>query len=84
MRLIAILAAVLLAGCNPSEVTKPSYAADQCLRADLFKQCMASLPAGPASTKYNDWSEVVSECGSQAYYQSLRNRSLVKPECRSD
>lgn len=58
------------------------HIADQCLRAELFKSCMAALPAGPLATKYNDWDEVVSECGSQSYYQSQRQIKFVKPECR--
>lgn len=74
-----ILALLLsLAACKdpavPTEV-------DQCLRAELFKQCMNSLPAGPASTKYNDWSEVVSECQHFSYYTAIRTLGTVKKEC---
>lgn len=69
----------LLAACNTENQTQ----ADQCLRVDLFKQCMALLPKGPDKTVYNDWDEVVAECGSQSYYQSLRPRSMIKNECRA-
>jgi hypothetical protein len=36
---------------------------------------MRSLPAGPQAAKYNDWSEVVSECGTQA--QALAARGFT-------
>lgn len=63
---------VLLVGCSPPEwgIT------DQKLRQELFFKCMKSLPAGPTATKYNDWDEVVAECGNQAKqmtYGCLRN-----------
>lgn len=56
---------------------------DQCMRRDLFTQCMKTVPAGPTSVKYNDWEEVVSACENAAYYQSYRKVEFVKPECRS-
>jgi len=34
------------------------------------------------ATKYNDWDEVVDSCENAAYYQSKREREVVKPECR--
>ena len=40
-------------------------------------------PAQKFSLKHNnDWSEVVSECSSVSYYQSLRKGNYIKPECR--
>ena len=56
--------------------------ADQCIRREVFKECMKSLPAGPASTRYNDWDEVVKACEETAYYQSVRPTSVIKEECR--
>lgn len=80
MKILAIAGlALTLVACNdppPSQV-------NQCLRAEVFKQCMAILPAGPLATKYNDWDEVVSECGSQAYYQSVRKTETIPVECRT-
>jgi hypothetical protein len=73
----ATLALLFLVGCDdvyPSD-------ADQCLRIQLFKDCMAALPAGPKSAHYNDWSEVVEACESAAYYQSIRPRRLIKDGC---
>ena len=68
-----------LSACGrPADVT----VVDQCLRAELFKQCMASLPQGPVSTKYNDWDEVVDSCESASYGQSMRKRGHVRPECQ--
>jgi len=75
-----VLAVTVLAGCtqdpNQSKV-------DQCMRQDLFIQCLKSLPAGPTSTMYNDWDEVLKECQSAAYYHSLRKLHTIKLECRS-
>lgn len=78
-KIIALLAALSLSGCM--EVPPPPVA-DQCLRAQLFQACMKSLPAGPVSTQYNDWDEVVDSCSNTAYYQSLRRAESIKPECR--
>lgn len=74
-----IFLSLLLVGC--SDPTMNTTSVDQCLRVELFKSCMASLPEGPKSTQYNDWDEVVSECGSQAYYQSIRPIKSIKPGC---
>jgi len=54
---------------------------DQCVRREIMLQCLAAIPKGPASTVTNDWAEVVQECGSTAYYQSIRHKGQVKPEC---
>lgn len=55
---------------------------DQCLRKELFNQCLASVPEGPTSTTVsNDWSEVVEECGGQAYSMAQRKQTFIKPEC---
>lgn len=35
-------------------------------------ECLRTAPAGPQSTKYNDWDEVVEACGSEAYYIALQ------------
>lgn len=82
MRAAASLLAVALAGCTPAPAPSP-WAVDQCLRADLFKQCLTAAPAGPQAARFNDWAEVVSECGDQAYKTALRERSGIKPECRA-
>lgn len=74
-----ILAAILLVGCQSNELS----VVDQCMRREIFQQCMKALPAGPQTTKYNDWGEVVSQCESVAYYQSLRKRKFIKPECQT-
>ena len=63
------IAALALSGCG--ELKYPKYAPDQKLRAELFQACLKALPAGPISTQYNDWDEVVAECSLSAYRQSL-------------
>ena len=70
--------ALFLAACTPEREWGP----DQCLRQELFKQCLAALPTGPVSTHYNDWDEIVSKCETSSYYQSLRKNELIKQECR--
>ena len=70
-KLILFAALLAVPGCE-----QPN-AVDQCRREELFQACMHALPAGPASTKYNDWSEVVSECDDHARYTSVRARANV-------
>lgn len=78
MKYLATL--ILLAGCGRAAVD----ANDQCLRREIFNECLRVLPAGPLSTKYNDWAEVVNACASQAYTTSIRNNAqTIKPECRA-
>jgi hypothetical protein len=78
--LTATLIALSLTACgeNPNR-----NATDQCLRVQLFQQCMTALPAGPVSTQYNDWDEVVEKCDSVALYQSYRPTVTIKHECRA-
>ena len=77
MKAAILLVAALMSGCSAD-----SPQVDQCMRTKLFESCMRSLPAGPVSTQYNDWAEVINECESAAYYQSLRSESQIKLECR--
>ena len=72
---ILVLSLVFLSGC--AETT----GSDQCLRREIFFQCLKALPAGPLETKYSDWDEVVSQCDTASYYQSLRNKSQISPQC---
>lgn len=80
-----ILSSVLLLLLTACEFGKPAmkqWGYDQCERAKLFNQCMTSLPAGPAATKYNDWSEVVDACQDATRSISARSWETIKPECR--
>lgn len=83
MRKILFAVAMLagLAACGPTE----EHCIDQCLRSQLFQDCLSRIPKGPEkiTAAGNDWDEVVSECRSAAYYQSMRSQcEVVKPECR--
>ena len=78
MKAILIAVALVLAGCERVQGPQP----DQCMRADLFAKCLSLLPAGPASTQYNDLSKVVKACQQASYHQSLRSLAQIKPECR--
>ena len=84
-KLLLVFAVVTLSACSEEvSVMKNHHIPDQCLRAVVFEKCMRVLPAGPLAAKYNDWDEVVSECGRQSYYQSIRNRKHIKPECQGE
>ena len=78
-KLCALSSIMLLAACQPSPDTSTP---DQCIRAELFQQCMKALPSGPQFTRYNDWDEVVNSCERAAYSQSLRTRKMIKSECQ--
>ncbi len=71
-----ILAAVTsaLAGCAQSSDTRDTRPYDPMARSiyrdQLFNDCMKALPAGPQSTRYNDWAEVVDECDSNSFYRA--------------
>lgn len=75
-----LVLAFLLSGCN-QEASGP----DQCLRQEIFKQCLVNAPKGPThlTAAGNDWDEFISQCDSAAYYQSIRIKSTIKPECRA-
>lgn len=75
-----LFAILFLAGCSSPITSGP----DQCMRAELFQKCLAAVPKGPERIdNSNDWDEVVQKCESAAYYQSLRQFSQIKPECRA-
>lgn len=75
-RLTLMTLCVLLAGCyQPPPDPNIGCKYDQDIRRDIFMECLRVVPQGPAATKYNDWSEVVDECGEQAKYMSLRGCS---------
>ena len=78
--ILVVASAVIVSAC--SEVR--TFGPDQCLRAEIFQQCLAAVPAGPQTTHYNDWSEVVQACSNTAYYQSLRSAEQIKAECRAN
>jgi hypothetical protein len=83
MKKLILLMPLLLVACSKDD--KPfidERVANLCLQREIFNECMKLLPAGPASTKYNDWDEVVNQCGRQAYYMSIRKESTIPAECR--
>ena len=89
MKYTAILLALALTACGQHSSETTAYASDtddvivtdQCLKREIFTECMKILPAGPQATHYNDWDEVVSQCGREALWMSKRRRAFVKPEC---
>lgn len=80
MKILFILSAcLLLIACDSNS----KQVIDQCMRREIFAQCMKLLPKGPVTTRANDWDEVVHECDNAAYGQSARKALFVKPECRA-
>lgn len=82
MRLLLAIALLALAGCEQRPAYVQDWGVNQCLRVELFQACMKSLPAGPKSTQYNDWDEVVAQCERTSYAQALRKLVHIKPECQ--
>lgn len=83
LSVVGLFAASALERSEAGELeVKSAPVPDQCMRREIFEACLARVPKGPDSVQYNDWSEVVEECGSQAYYQALRKPERIKPECR--
>jgi hypothetical protein len=67
-----LLATLLLSGCVPqagSACIEEDY--NQVLRRQLFKECLDSVPEGPSTTTFNDWSEVVNNCDMISARQSI-------------
>lgn len=77
-RVLIACFAVFLVGCEP--YVHP-YRENRCMQADLFQQCMKSLPAGPVSTHYNDWDEVVEQCRISAGAMAWRHISEIPKGC---
>ena len=77
-KLLLVAALVVLAGCDVQPRT--NWQTDQKLRQQLFTQCLSSVPAGPSTTVYNDWAEVVEACEEAAYWQSRYDANASKPE----
>lgn len=74
------LIATTLTACNPhpgAGFSEFQWLSDPVIRAERFDACMKALPAGPVSTHYNDWSEVVDSCESAANSQSKRLAKYV-------
>lgn len=80
--LLSLLFALALVGCKEVKEITEKNMPDQCLRRELFNECMKALPGGPIASHYNDWDEVVSECRTYAWSVSHRLQSVIKKECQ--
>lgn len=69
--MVSIASVLALSACTSRE---QAHAMAE-FRNTAFHQCMRALPAGPQSTKYNDWAEVVSACDNYAQRLEIRNWS---------
>lgn len=83
MRTVLIAVAVLILSACGDPTPMPKYDIDQCMRREIFQQCLQALPKGPEHvSNSNDWAEVVEACESAAHDQSFRIAGHVKPECK--
>lgn len=78
-RAVLVLAIGTMSGCDQ---LPPPTTTNECAREQIFQACLKALPAGPASTHYNDWDDVVDSCESHAYYTAQQIRSTVPLQCR--
>jgi hypothetical protein len=84
LKRILVLAALALSACTPQDAQKIKEVRviDQCLRTQIFKDCLVVVPKGPERiANSNDWEEVVTACADAAMYQSVRQAGQVKAEC---
>lgn len=79
------LMAIFLFACNDQSAKKQETGSDidQCLRREIFVECMQNIPKGPIESYSNDWDEVISECAEFARRSSFRKLEYIKQECRS-
>ena len=68
---LALLVGLALTACDPTP-EQQQYARSTSLQQTSFKECVAAVPAGPQTTTFNDWAEVVSHCRDYA-----RNVAIV-------
>jgi hypothetical protein len=76
MRKLMFASLLLLAACDDMQMP------NQCIRREVFKECMAALPKGPEVTHYNDWNEVVESCNEVARNISYRTYGSIPKECK--
>lgn len=85
MKLLSAMCAIalLVSGCDPGQDEDP-WMPDQCKREEVFNACLAHVPAGPQTTKYNPWDEVIKACTEASRSISIRPKSQIIPACRAD
>lgn len=72
---------VLLLSCD----SKPSdRVLNQCIRAELFQQCMKTLPRPQYVEDTKNHRDTIVECGRQAFFMAIRTRSATPLECVSE
>ena len=54
--------ASLIGGIIYAGYKAPRWETDNAIYKEEYYQCINNLPAGPESTVYNDWDEVMEEC----------------------
>lgn len=78
---LVFVALACLGGCG-RRVVEDELVQDQCIRVELFKDCLSRVPTGPVVTHDNPWDQVITECSKAVTYLSYRKKSQIKPECQ--
>lgn len=55
---------------------------DQCLRRELFNECLQNIPVEPGSSRRADWAGVVQGCSDYSYLTAKRQYSSIPASCR--
>lgn len=76
MKYLIALACLATTGCWSE--CRYDYSTDKVKEERIFFECMKALPAGPQSTKYNDWDEVVAECRNTASQFSNTSKEVCE------
>lgn len=59
---LAALFASVIGGMIYAAYKAPRFDIDKKIYKEEYYRCINNLPAGPESTVYNDWDEVMEEC----------------------
>lgn len=62
------LGALFVDYVNAHNATLPRYEVNTEVYQQAFHACLERLPAGPSSTTYNDWDEVLDGCAKHARF----------------
>ena len=78
MKKLLFLSIFLLFGCEDNRTPR---VIDQCLRSEFYQKCSNAIIELNKISPTKDLKTILRDCGDQAYYQSFRLESNIKPEC---
>lgn len=66
----------------PPRPAPPSYVVDQCVRADLYKACLLTIPPGNPNVVSSQWDDVkVRGCTASSAKLAIRLSTGVEEKC---